>query len=634
MLLLWGFYVLFLEKENMHYTKRFYLIFSMVFALIIPLITFTYQTSEVQVAPETIPQPVTTMVFSEEVSAINPPVPSVNYWPLLLWSIYGIGLLIFGYRFMKNLRNLNKKIKSNERLKEPSHINVLVSDSIIPHTFLKYIFVPKKEYQEKNIPEEVLLHEKTHVTQKHTLDILFVEILHVVFWFNPLFFWIKKAIKLNHEFLADQTVIKRQFSLQTYINLLVTYPNSSHQTALSSPINYSLTKKRILMMSQQFSKTRAAARLLLLLPLLMVCMLLFNNEIIAQQKSIKYTKTLQDTHPDKKIKIRVKNEQITLNGATTSLSNFAGAIDDMTKQWKDDELTEFQFDVQIQNSDDSFVEKLNDQYRKTRLYNANPDGHDLIPPPPPLPPRVRKGQVGNIPPPPAPRVKKGQKSNIPQPPKPESPPTPFSSSQVEVEMESEIAAEEAMLKAEIAREEAEVEHEYEIANAMEVTQHAKHSAMHQAHQAREAAEHAKHRAMQQAHQAREAAEHARHRAMESAHRAREHSHRVREEAMEKAQMALEVAEKARAVAIEEARFNRERVMQDRDKLLEEARAVAEQARKVAEKARKEARKEAEKARAEVRKEAEKARKVARKEMEKARKERQKAKEKAEKSRNQ
>ncbi len=581
MLLLWGFYALFLEKENMHFTKRFYLIFSVVFSLIIPLITFTY-TTNIQVAPELLPEPtIITMVMSDETAILEP---SIDYVSIFLWSIYSIGVLSFGFRFIKNLKNLNKRIRNGERLKEPSHVNVLVSDVIVPHTFLKYIFVSKKEYHEKKIPEEVLLHEKTHVLQKHTLDILFIEMLQVIFWFNPLFIWIKKSIKLNHEFLADQTVLKRQFSIQTYMNLLVNYTDNSNQVALASPINYSLTKKRILMMSQQFSKTRAAARLLLLLPFLMVCMLLFNNEIVAQQKDSKHTKTVQDTHPDKKIKIRVKNEQITLNGTATSLSNFAGAIDNMTKQWKDDELTEFQFDVKIQNSDDSFLEKLNDQYRKTRLYNANPDGHDLIPPPPPLPPRVRKGQVSDIPPPPkpAPKVRKGQKSTIPKPPKPKSPP-PFSSSQVEVEIESEIQVEEAMLEAEVARKEAEMEHEYEIANAME------------------AAEHAKHMAMQQAHQARDAAEKAAHRAMESAHRAKEHAHRVREEAMQHAQVARAQAEKARVIAMEEAR------------------AVAEQARK-----------EAEKTRKEVRKEAEKVRKQARKEMEKARKER----EKAEKRRNQ
>ncbi len=635
MLLLWGFYVLFLEKESMHHTKRFYLIFSVIFALSIPLITFTYETT-VEAVPETFQQPITTMVLSDRAPVIV--APSIDYTSILLWSIYSIGVLIFGFRFIKNLKNLRRKIKINEQLKEPSHINVLLGDSIIPHTFLKYIFVSKKEYQEKNIPEEVLLHEKTHVVQKHTLDILFIEVLQVIFWFNPLLIWIKKAIKLNHEFLADQTVLKRQFSLQTYMNLLVTYPNSSNQTELSSPINYSLTKKRIIMMSKQFSKTRAAARLLLLLPILLICMLLFNNEIVAQQTNVNYTKTVQDTHPDKKIKVRVSGTQVNVNGISTNLKGFAKTIDELTKQWKDDELTEFHFDIKISNSDDRFVEKLNNEYRTTRLYKANPDGHDLIPPPPPLPPRVKKGQISNIPLPPAPRVRKGEKSNIPPPPAPPvapkvkkgvkssipAPPSPPNYSHTEQGIEGE--AEQAMIEAEQARFEAEIEQEYEMHSAMKAAENAKEIAMQEVEMAREMA-------MFEAEEAREAAERARMMAMERAQRVREQSHLEREEARQRVHQAREQAEVARAMAMEEARKARERVRQDQSKLREEARQHAEIARKEAEKAQKEARKEAQKARGEVRKEAEKARKQARKAMEKARKEQQKSREKMEKDRN-
>ncbi len=625
MLLLWGFYALLLEKENMHITKRFYLIFSLIFSLIIPLITFTY-TSDAYAEPEVFQEPVaSTLVLADEIPVIEP---SVNYVSILLWSLYGIGVLIFGLRFIKNLKNLTFKIRTSERFKESSHINVLVSDTIVPHTFLKYIFVPKKDYQEKTIPEEVLLHEKTHVIQKHTWDILFIEILQVILWFNPLLIWIKKSIKLNHEFLADQTVLQRQFSVQTYMNLLVNYPNNSNQVALSSPINYSLTKKRIVMMSQKFSKTRATARLLLLLPTLLGCMLLFNNKIVAQKRTVKYQKTIQDTHPDKKIKIKVKGDKITVNGSSTSISNFAKTIDDLTKQWKDNELTGFNFSVQMQNADQGFLEKINDAYRTTRLYKANPDGHDLIPPPPPVPaaPRVYKGQVSDIPPPPpaAPKVRKGQKSNIPPPPSPPKAPSAPSDFQTEEEIEAEVAemAERVRHEAEMYRKEVEHRHEAEIASAMEV-----------AEQAREAAEVARMHAMTNAQHAREQAEKARVVAMEQAQRQREQFHRVRERSIKDAEMARMEAEKAREMAMREAQIVREQAMLERDRALKDARAAAEASRKQAEKERKAALGEARRALQEVRKEADEARKEARKKMEKERKKRERDRRKTKKERN-
>jgi len=285
LLLLWGFYSVFLEKENIHFLKRFYLLFSVVFALIIPMITLTY---EIEVLPQ--PEVVLESKYVIEASIPNDidKAPLLiekrrDYMPIFLWSIYGVGVLIFGIRFIRNIRNITGKIKNNQRIPEESHINVLLPNSIIPHTFLSYVFVPKKEFQDNNIPVEVLLHEKTHVVQKHTLDILFVEILQVLFWFNPLLFFIKKSIKLNHEFLADHNVLKQQFSIQNYIDLLLTYPNSPNQAVVSSSINYSLTKKRLQMMTQKFSKKRTVLKLTALLPIVCLCILFFNNQIIAKE---------------------------------------------------------------------------------------------------------------------------------------------------------------------------------------------------------------------------------------------------------------------------------------------------------------------------------------------------------------
>jgi len=616
MLVLWGFYALFLEKENMHYTKRFYLIFSLVFALSIPLITFTYTTNTPPIRPEIIEH---AQIVPEVVAYQVPLVkPSVNYLVVFLWSVYGIGVFIFGYRFFKNLNQLLVQIKNNQQLREPSHINVLLVETVIPFTFLKYIFLSKKEYQLNNIPEEVLLHEKTHVVQKHTLDILFIEVLQVIFWFNPLLILIKKSIKLNHEFLADQTVLKRQFSLHTYMNMLVNYPNNSNQVELSSPINYSLTKKRIVMMSQQFSKTRAAARLLLLLPILLGCMLLFNNQIIAQQKNSNYTKTIQDTHPDKKIKIRVADKQITVNGSATKLSDFAKTIDQKTKQWKDNELTEFHFDIQIQNSDDSFVNRLNKEYKKTRLYLANPDGHDLIPEEPPLP-RVSKIKVNTPPPPKSIKIQ----NNKVAPPVPPSPPSPLVDPDVDIDVDIDEIEEEVELSLkEEAQARIEEAHEYEIENAMRIAEHAREAA----ESARMIAMEESHRTFERLHEEREMAEHARTIAIEAAHRARDH-------ARQHAKLSRLEAEKVREMAMREAQRARKEIILDKDKLREEARAAAEKALQHAEKARKEAIQEAQKIRKQARKIADEARKEALKELEKARKESEKERRKSRRERN-
>ncbi|WP_299434950.1 M56 family metallopeptidase [uncultured Aquimarina sp.] len=428
LMFLWAFYKLFLEKENIHFVKRFYLLFSLVFAFVIPLITLTYQI-EVIPEPEVISETTIPIMMEPEAIIVEE---SINYTPIILWSIYGIGVLIFGFRFTRNIIDILKKIRSNERLKESSHINVLLSNSIIPHTFLDYIFVPKKEFKDKNIPEEVLLHEKTHVLQKHTLDILFVEILQVFFWFNPLFIFIKRSIKLNHEFLADHSVLKHQFSIQNYFELLLNYPNSSDQAVLSSPINYSLTKKRLQMMTKEFSKKRTMLKLVTLAPVLSLCVLFFNNEIVAKEVELPLDEI---TYPDvevlnplEKSSIIVLKDKEEYSSLDENLNSFQeGVTEEMVKEynvWAKDLHAKIKGNKPIIVEESEIYRMINIYRSMTAEQRKGSEKFPDIPPPPPVPeaPKVMKGQKSDIPPPPpppeAPKVKKGEKSNIPPPPPP------------------------------------------------------------------------------------------------------------------------------------------------------------------------------------------------------------------------
>src|SRR5690606_39609713 len=73
----------------------------------------------------------------------------------------------------------------------------------------------RNEYENNQIDQELFVHEKAHITQKHSLDILFIEALQILFWFNPLIYLYKKAMKLNHEFLADQKVDRKSTRLNS-----------------------------------------------------------------------------------------------------------------------------------------------------------------------------------------------------------------------------------------------------------------------------------------------------------------------------------------------------------------------------------------------------------------------------------
>ena len=288
------FYKLFLENISAHIFKRFYLLGGVVISLLIPLVTFV---NYVEIATNSVQQNLlSSATINTETHSVAE---TINYLPYLLWSIYTIGFVFFGFRFCKNLLNIWSEIKQNPILKKRNFFHVLLQKKVTPHTFFSYIFLNKATYEANEIPKEVLWHEQAHAQEKHSLDILFIELLHVVFWFNPLFIVLKRSMKLNHEFLADRAVLQQETTPSIYQNLLLAYSSPATTPQLAHSINYSSFKKRFTVMKTQTSKRTIWLKSLLLLPLVALLLYGFSStktivkekpsEVISQNKTEKAT---------------------------------------------------------------------------------------------------------------------------------------------------------------------------------------------------------------------------------------------------------------------------------------------------------------------------------------------------------
>ena len=251
-------YKLFLEQEKMSVFNRFYLLGSLIFFMAIPFIYF-----EVQIeAMKTVNLNAIEIFPSSSVIAEK----KTNYLPILFWSIYGIITSIFTFRFFRNCYVFFRKINSNPTQKFEGATLILVEEKILPHTFLNYIFINKNDYENRKIEGELFTHELTHVRQKHTLDVLFIEILKTIFWFNPIFIFYKKAIQLNHEFLADEKVVISYNNVPFYQSLLLEKASWNSNFYLASNLNFLVTKKRLIMMTKTTSQSRALLKKLAVVP--------------------------------------------------------------------------------------------------------------------------------------------------------------------------------------------------------------------------------------------------------------------------------------------------------------------------------------------------------------------------------
>lgn len=119
--------------------------------------------------------------------------------------------------------------------------------------FSHFIFLSKKHFNDQ-IDNRIFLHEKTHLVQKHSLDLIFIEILQAISWFNPAIYFYKKAIKDNHEFLADEVIVQKEFNIKDYQNLILAEVLNVQSPSLANQFNFNNTKKRFIMMTTKRSK--------------------------------------------------------------------------------------------------------------------------------------------------------------------------------------------------------------------------------------------------------------------------------------------------------------------------------------------------------------------------------------------
>jgi len=284
--LLLAVYHVLLEHMKMHKFNRFYLLLSLAIGLSLPLITIQIPAETLDYTPilvkaiteQQIPEPLQRAV--KESAAIKPTPPPYNLKALLI-CFYGLITVGFAVRFAWNILRIRSRINKNAGLKINGASLVLLTDDVLPHSFMGYIFLNELDYRDDRVDGQLLEHELAHVRQMHSLDILFIETLKILFWFNPVFIFYKKAIQLNHEFLADEAVLSR-FEVSAYQYLLLERTFITTAIPLTSNLNYSLTKKRLTMMIKTTSKLKTWTARLAVIPVLAAMLFLFSMKPVSE----------------------------------------------------------------------------------------------------------------------------------------------------------------------------------------------------------------------------------------------------------------------------------------------------------------------------------------------------------------
>lgn len=187
-------------------------------------------------------------------------------WLNVIFLIYFIGAALFLIRFMTNLVWILTYVLRN-RPQQISGLKVIkLEKNISPFSFLNRVFISNKnDYPEAEL-NKIISHEKIHIQQKHSIDLILFELLLVFQWFNPFVWLYKRAIKITHEYLADHGTINSGVDMPSYQYSLLNQVLRENNFEIASNYNLSI-KKRITMMMKKRSSKLAALKLIIALPI-------------------------------------------------------------------------------------------------------------------------------------------------------------------------------------------------------------------------------------------------------------------------------------------------------------------------------------------------------------------------------
>ena len=270
------FYEFLLKNETFYRFNRIYLLLTLISGLTIPLIEIK-QSSGIEY--ERVFADLSPIVISsgQEFNGIGFSDASASLMTWIWFALviaYFIGLTYHFVKFLYGIRLISKMYAKGDKRKFNTHVEVYLDDILIPFSLHKWIFFPKSLLTSKSF-ESIRSHEIKHVEQEHSLDLILIELARIVFWFNPVLIFLKRALEENHEFVADQAGLK-VMERKDYGKMLIDMNVSPLYLTFANNFKNSIIKNRLIMMYKTESKKQNHFKYMMVIPLMALFLLMFS----------------------------------------------------------------------------------------------------------------------------------------------------------------------------------------------------------------------------------------------------------------------------------------------------------------------------------------------------------------------
>ncbi|MEY4963232.1 MAG: hypothetical protein RLZZ323_551 [Bacteroidota bacterium] len=280
-------YLAFLRKETFYVGNRWYLLTGLVTSIVLPLITFT---KTVWVDPEPISKYIEVVPLDDD-TTIRTVTEEPMDWSLIFSSAYVLVSLIIILKVGIEIASFFNKIIKLNKQKDTNFTLIFSNSTENPFSFFKYIVINPTLFSKEEYAH-IITHERIHVKQFHSIDVLFSKVFCALFWINPIIWLYRKAMLQNLEFIADNYSLEQVESKYEYQKTLVKVVAQQQSLSITNPFYQSLIKKRIVMLNRNQSKKWNSWKYTLILPALVGFVLLFQIKTIAQTKIVVNSKVV------------------------------------------------------------------------------------------------------------------------------------------------------------------------------------------------------------------------------------------------------------------------------------------------------------------------------------------------------
>ena len=257
------FYRLLLSKDTFHRFNRIILLATAALSSVLPLCVITIHEVVMIPAVQSTPQMFenATIGSVEGVAEVSAPI-----WPYVLCSIFALGAFSVLVMTIISIVKVIGIISGGEHhILESCETLVITDAEIAPFSWMKYIVLSREDYESGYT--QILTHERAHIALRHSWDIIFVDMITALQWFNPAMWMLKADLRAIHEFEADDAVLRSGADIKEYQYLLIRKAVSKSGYSVANSFNHSTLKARITMMLNQKSSRKGAWKALYVLPL-------------------------------------------------------------------------------------------------------------------------------------------------------------------------------------------------------------------------------------------------------------------------------------------------------------------------------------------------------------------------------